>query len=126
MAFARINNNVHHYVSLGAKSKPALLFANSLGTDLRIWDDVTNCLDENFRVVRYDKRGHGLSDVPPSPYSINDLARKISDWTGRRWMVVVSARENSCRRASRSPSLRPLPACSMLSKSIRRCCAVYP
>ena len=78
MAFARINNNVHHYVSSGAKSKPALLFANSLGTDLRIWDDVTDRLNENFRVVRYDKRGHGLSDAPPSPYSINDLAQDVA------------------------------------------------
>ena len=78
MAFARINNNVHHYVSSGAKSNPALLFANSLGTDLRIWDDVTDRLDENFRVVRYDKRGHGLSDAPPSPYSINDLAQDVA------------------------------------------------
>ena len=54
MAFARINHNVHHYVSSGAKSNPALLFANSLGTDLRIWDDVTDRLNQDFRVVRYD------------------------------------------------------------------------
>ena len=78
MAFARINNNVHHYVSSGAKSNPALLFANSLGTDLRIWDDVTDRLNDDFRIVRYDKRGHGLSDAPPSPYSINDLAQDVA------------------------------------------------
>ena len=61
MAFARINNKVHHYVSSGAKSNPALLFANSLGTDLRIWDDVTDRLNDDFRVVRYDKRGHAAA-----------------------------------------------------------------
>lgn len=45
-----------------------LLFSNSLGTDLRIWDDVVARFDDRFRIVRYDKRGHGISDAPPAPY----------------------------------------------------------
>lgn len=53
-----------------------LLFSNSLGTDLRIWDDVVARFDDRFRIVRYDKRGHGISDAPPAPYS---LAEHVGD-----------------------------------------------
>ena len=38
-----------------------VIFANSLGTDLRLWDQVIPLLPPNLRLIRYDKRGHGLS-----------------------------------------------------------------
>ena len=53
---------------------PPLVFINSLGTDLRIWDDVLPLLDGNLPIIRYDKRGHGLSDAPAGPYTIRDHA----------------------------------------------------
>jgi 3-oxoadipate enol-lactonase len=77
MPFARINHSVHHYVLTGAKDKPALLFANSLGSDLHIWDDVADLLGGHFRIVCYDKRGHGLSEAPAPPYTINDLSQDV-------------------------------------------------
>ena len=43
---------------------PAVLFANSLGTDLRLWDAVVPLLP-GIRAIRFDKRGHGLSDRGP-------------------------------------------------------------
>jgi pimeloyl-ACP methyl ester carboxylesterase len=43
MAFVKIGAAVHHYVDEGAKDKPALLFANSLGSDLRMWDRWCRC-----------------------------------------------------------------------------------
>ncbi|MFV0473723.1 MAG: 3-oxoadipate enol-lactonase [Pikeienuella sp.] len=43
----------------------AVLFSNSLGTDYRIWDALIPLLPAGLRVIRYDKRGHGLSDCPP-------------------------------------------------------------
>ncbi|QQA43481.1 3-oxoadipate enol-lactonase [Pelagovum pacificum] len=52
---------------------PTVVFANSLGTDLRIWDDVVAHLPETLRIVRFDKRGHGLSSVPPAPYAMGAL-----------------------------------------------------
>jgi 3-oxoadipate enol-lactonase len=76
MPFARINNCVHHYVVEGA-TKPVLMFANSLGTDLHIWDAAAERFGEYFRIVRYDQRGHGLSEAPPPPYSLDDLARDV-------------------------------------------------
>ncbi len=49
------------------------MLCNSLGTNLAMWDAQIPALAGRFRVVRYDRRGHGLSPVPPGPYSIDDL-----------------------------------------------------
>ncbi len=72
MRFAQINGAVLHHSITGADSKPALVFANSLGTDFRIWGGVVEAVARDFRVVRYDKRGHGLSEAPPAPYPLSD------------------------------------------------------
>lgn len=72
MAFARVNGIVLHYEVSGARELPPLVFSNSLGTDLRIWDKVAERLADRFRIVRYDKRGHGLSEAPPPPYPLTD------------------------------------------------------
>ena len=72
MHFKALNGIVLHYQDLGPAEKPALVFANSLGTDFRIWDQVVARLAEGFRIVLYDKRGHGLSSVTPAPYRIAD------------------------------------------------------
>ncbi|MDO5656738.1 MAG: 3-oxoadipate enol-lactonase [Paracoccus sp. (in: a-proteobacteria)] len=61
-----------HYADQG--EGPALVFANSLGTDLRLWDALIPHLPGGLRLVRYDKRGHGLSEATPGPYSIDQLA----------------------------------------------------
>jgi 3-oxoadipate enol-lactonase len=71
--FSNAHGIVHHYLSEGSKDKPVLVFANSLGSDLRIWDGVVSHLVDDFRIIRYDKRGHGLSDVPAPPYSLDDF-----------------------------------------------------
>ena len=63
MPFLEIGDCVRCYLDEGAKELPALLLANSLGTDLRIWDEVAARLVGHFRVIRYDKRGHGLTDA---------------------------------------------------------------
>lgn len=47
----------------GPEGAPAVVFANSLGTDLRLWDSVLPFLPQGFRYIRYDKRGHGLSGL---------------------------------------------------------------
>jgi 3-oxoadipate enol-lactonase len=52
-----------------------VVFAGALGTDLTIWDAVCDLLPARFRLVRYDMRGHGGSDVPPGPYSMGGLVR---------------------------------------------------
>lgn len=72
MSFVRINGVLLHYRLAGPPAAPVIVFANSLGTDLRIWDEVIAQLATRYRMVTYDKRGHGLSDAPPGDYSLDD------------------------------------------------------
>lgn len=58
----------------GPADAPVLLFVNSLGTNVRMWEPQVAPLAEQFRVVRYDSRGHGRSDAPPGPYTLERLA----------------------------------------------------
>lgn len=69
-----IDDIVLHYSDEGPRDGKALVFANSLGTDLRLWDALIPHLPAGLRLVRYDKRGHGLSGETPGPYSIAQLA----------------------------------------------------
>ena len=62
-----------HWREDGDPNGQAIVFANSLGTDLRLWDEVIARLPSGFRTIRYDKRGHGLSDCPPAPYTMDQL-----------------------------------------------------
>jgi 3-oxoadipate enol-lactonase len=64
-----------HYRIDGTPDGAPVVFANSLGTDLRLWDKVMPLLPQNLRYIRYDKRGHGLSSVPEAPYSMGALVR---------------------------------------------------
>ena len=64
-----------HFVDEGPKDAPAILFANSLGTDLRMWQGVTQGLPQ--RCIRFDKRGHGLSATPAQKWNVEDLADDV-------------------------------------------------
>lgn len=72
MTFARINAILLHYRTCGPAGAPALVFANSLGTDARIWDAVIERFSTRYFCVSYDKRGHGLSDAPAGDYALDD------------------------------------------------------
>ncbi len=78
MAFARINGVVLHYHDTGEEELTVVAFANSLGTDLRIWDAVAELLAGRFRLIRYDKRGHGLSGMPAGPYRMTDHVEDLA------------------------------------------------
>jgi pimeloyl-ACP methyl ester carboxylesterase len=67
-----------HYQAGGPPDGPALLFINSLGTDLGMWAPQAAALADHVRIVRYDTRGHGLSDAPPGP-------TPSSDWRWTPW-----------------------------------------
>lgn len=51
-----------------------VMFSNSLGAMLEMWDDQIAALARDFRCIRYDVRGHGESSSPPGPYSLRQLA----------------------------------------------------
>jgi 3-oxoadipate enol-lactonase len=61
-----------HYRLHGRDSAPALVLVNSLGTDARIWDGVIELLSDDYCVISYDKRGHGLSGAPSGEYALSD------------------------------------------------------
>jgi 3-oxoadipate enol-lactonase len=63
-----------HHVLEGPEQAPVLLFASSLGTTHAMWEPQALALKSEFRVLRYDHRGHGGSPAPPGPYTIDDLA----------------------------------------------------
>lgn len=87
------NNGVALHVRVdGPKSGPVVMFSNSLGTDLRVWDPVLPLLAPDICAVRYDKRGHGLSDCPAAPYSMDSLvsdAETIADKLELREVLFV-------------------------------------
>ena len=61
----------------GPEQAPVLMLSNSLGTNLHMWDDQVAPFTRHFRLVRYDRRGHGQSDVPKGPYSMERLGRDV-------------------------------------------------
>lgn len=59
----------------GPDGAPALMLSNSLGTDLSMWNPQAKAFAEKFRLIRYDRRGHGRSGAPKGPYSMERLGR---------------------------------------------------
>ncbi len=66
-----------HYRIDGSEGAPWLLLSNSLGTNLDMWQPQMPALLPHFRVLRYDTRGHGLSDAGPGLSSIAELGRDV-------------------------------------------------
>jgi 3-oxoadipate enol-lactonase len=82
---------VYHHESGDPDGLP-LVFANSLGTDLRVWDALLPHLPPGLRVIRYDMRGHGLTDAPEGEYWMGDLvadAAALLDHLGVKRATLV-------------------------------------
>ena len=67
---------IHHVIE-GPQDAPVLMFAGSLGTTHAMWAPQAEALRDDVRVLRYDHRGHGGSEVPPGPYTMDDLAGDV-------------------------------------------------
>ena len=92
MKVARLPDLDVHYRDDGDPDGKAVVFANSLGTDLRLWDAILPLLPQGLRLIRYDKRGHGLSGCPRPPYSMGSLVtdlERLLDVLGVREAAVV-------------------------------------
>ncbi|PBS13989.1 3-oxoadipate enol-lactonase [Lysobacteraceae bacterium NML93-0792] len=66
-----------HYRVEGPANAPWLVFCNSLGTDLSMWDAQAAAFASDFRVLRYDRRGHGASTAPTGAYTLADLGGDV-------------------------------------------------
>jgi 3-oxoadipate enol-lactonase len=60
-----------------SSQKEWLVFCNSLGTGLHMWDDQVGDLADDLKILRYDRRGHGLSSAPRPPYTLSDLGNDV-------------------------------------------------
>src|ERR1700750_189879 len=61
----------------GRNTGPTLMLSNSLGCTMKMWEPQMKALTQEFRVIRYDRRGHGKSQVPPGPYSMERFGRDV-------------------------------------------------
>jgi len=80
-----------HVRTDGPADGQAAVFSNSLGSDRRIWDALLPLLPAGLRLIRYDKRGHGLSDCPRQPWGMADHVADLAgilDALGVRGAVV--------------------------------------
>lgn len=68
-----------NYKLQGTPNSPVLIFSNSLGSEMLMWDELVPFLLPYFRVLRYDTRGHGGSEITPEPYSIALLGQDVID-----------------------------------------------
>jgi 3-oxoadipate enol-lactonase len=79
MHHATVNGIELHYEVAGPGDGTPIILSNSLATNFKMWDLQVEPLEmEGFRVVRYDSRGHGRSDAPEGPYSIEMLADDVA------------------------------------------------
>jgi len=73
--FVQTGDLVIHAMVQGAATAPPILLLHSLGTNLHMWDPQAEALAAQYRVIRMDMRGHGLTEAPPGPYTMAVLAR---------------------------------------------------
>ncbi|WGS52329.1 3-oxoadipate enol-lactonase [Paraburkholderia sp. D15] len=79
MPYAAVNGTELHYRIDGDRhgNAPWIVLSNSLGSDMSMWTPQVAALSRHFRVLRYDTRGHGHSEAPKGPYSIDQLAGDV-------------------------------------------------
>lgn len=79
MPYAAVNGTELHYRIDGDRhgNAPWIVLSNSLGSDLSMWTPQVAALSKHFRVLRYDTRGHGHSEAPKGPYTIEQLSGDV-------------------------------------------------
>ena len=76
MPKVEVNGSRIFYKLSGAATGPVLMFSNSLGTTIDMWEPQLATFESRYRVLRYDMRGHGQSDMT-GPCSIADLGQDV-------------------------------------------------
>ena len=71
------NNNFLNVEVTGSLDLPKIIFSNSLGSDLRMWNPQVEAMKDKYCIIRYDKRGHGKSSPAQGPYSFDMLENDV-------------------------------------------------
>ena len=77
MPFANLRTVRLHYDLAGPDDAPVVVFSNSLGANLSMWDAQFPEFSRRYRVLRYDTRGHGESSLPPGPHTLASVADDV-------------------------------------------------
>jgi 3-oxoadipate enol-lactonase len=68
MPLADVNGTRLNYCWDGPGQGTVVMFSNSLASAISMWDlQVPPLVEAGYRVLRYDSRGHGQSEVPSAP-----------------------------------------------------------
>ena len=74
-----VNGISVNYTLEGPTSGPVIAMSNSLASNLSMWEPQMPVLTSHYRVLRYDTRGHGGTDAPSGPYSLDELTEDVRD-----------------------------------------------
>ena len=113
-------DGVRLYCTEGGTGIP-LVFVHGWGLDSRSWDAQIRFFERRFRVIAYDWRGHGRSDLTPpylfsalarelddsSPSRIDDIACSLTSFSSSSQTLSFTTRRNSCNDRSRTSSRCP-------------------
>lgn len=70
----RANHIEVHYEQSGREGAPVVVLSHSLGSSLLMWTPQMEALQTHYQVLRYDTRGHGATEAPAGPYTLEMLA----------------------------------------------------
>jgi 3-oxoadipate enol-lactonase/4-carboxymuconolactone decarboxylase len=77
LPFITVDSVRLYYRLEGNDDRPVLVFSHSIGADHGMWAPQVADLLPHFRILRYDTRGHGASDVPAGEYTMERLGRDV-------------------------------------------------
>jgi len=60
---------------------PDLVLIHGVSDRLESWEGIVDRLKGRYRILRYDLRGHGETDKPAGPYSLEDFADDLAELT---------------------------------------------
>jgi 3-oxoadipate enol-lactonase len=85
-----MSSSLLHHAQSGPERAPVVLLGSSLGTTLEMWTPAAATLEQRYRIVRFDHRGHGRSPLPPGPCEIADLGGDVLALLDRLHLERVS------------------------------------
>lgn len=64
-----------NYAFSGHQGAPVVVLHHALSVNRGMWDMVARALEDEYRVLRFDARGHGQTDAPDGPYEFETLSK---------------------------------------------------